>query len=85
MSWIGTEEDREVNLTAAQKSAEGVVGHASAKLLRHSTPKGGATDRRAGNDGRRPERVERQVGAATHGAKSGRKTSSDWPSGTEVG
>ena len=33
------------DLAGRQKSAEGIVGPTSAKLVRHSRPKGGATDR----------------------------------------
>jgi hypothetical protein len=45
------------SLTAEQKSAEGILGHdvgKASEALR--MPKGGAMDRPAGNDGRRPER-----------------------------
>ncbi len=33
------------DLPGGQKSAEGIVGPTSARLVRHSRPKGGATDR----------------------------------------
>ena len=33
------------DLAGRQKSAEGIVGLTSARLVRHSKPKGGATDR----------------------------------------
>ena len=48
------------NLTAGQKSAEGVVGYVvgeASEALRNRKVE--STDRRAGNGGRRPEREER--------------------------
>jgi hypothetical protein len=45
------------DLTAEQKSAEGVVGHDVGKASEAlQMPKGGAMDRPSRNDGRRPER-----------------------------
>ena len=44
-------------LNTVEESAEGIVGRRQAKLLRHSRPKGGATDRPSRNaEDRRPER-----------------------------
>jgi len=49
-------------LKTVEKSANGIVGRKQVKLLRHSRPKGGATDRpsRKAED-RRPERWKTEV------------------------
>src|SRR5258708_237558 len=54
-------------LTAGQKSAEGGLGHAVGKAS--EALQGRKAEQqigRAGNEGRRPERLEWQVGLATH-------------------
>lgn len=55
------------DLTAAQESADGIVGHAVGKAI--EALQGRKAEQRigrAGNDGRRPERLGEQVGLATH-------------------
>ena len=54
-------------LTAVQKSADGIVGQAVGKASEAlQSRKAEQQIGRAGNDGRRPERLEWQVGLATH-------------------
>src|SRR5207245_5769991 len=66
--------------TAAQKSADGIVGQAVGKA--NDALQGRKAEQqigRAGNDGRRPERLGVASRTGDSGVVSGRRSSAHWP------
>src|SRR5207237_6566203 len=68
------------DLTATQESAEGIVGHAVGKASEAlQSRKAEQQIGRAGNDGRRPERVRGESRTGNSRVECGRRSSTHWP------